>query len=153
MPAGFTVHPKLKKLMAGRVSAVETGEGIDWGCGEMLALGTLLLEGSGVRFTGQDVERGTFSHRHAVLHDYQTGETYTPLQHVSPEQGPFTILNSMLSEAAVVGFEWGFALGRPAKSGRLGGAVRRLRQRRPDHHRPSHGLRREQVALPSTAWS
>ena len=113
MPAGFTVHPKLKKLMAGRVNAVETGEGIDWGCGEMLALGTLLLEGSGVRFTGQDVERGTFSHRHAVLHDYETGETYTPLQHVSPEQGPFTILNSMLSEAAVVGFEWGFASADP----------------------------------------
>ena len=113
LPDGFTVHPKLKKMLAGRVEAVATGEGIDWGCGEMLALGSLLLEGHGVRFTGQDVERGTFSHRHAVLHDFEDGETYTPLQHVSPDQGPFAILNSMLSEAAVVGFEWGFSSADP----------------------------------------
>ncbi len=113
MPQGFTVHPKLAKTMQTRVDAVYGGRGIDWGCGEMLSLGTLLLEGRHVRFTGQDVERGTFSHRHAVLHDYNNGETYIPLRHLSQDQGWFTINNSMLSELAVLGFEWGFASADP----------------------------------------
>src|SRR5262249_54017652 len=89
------------------------GKGIDWGTAEMLALGSLLLEGTPVRFVGQDVERGTFSHRHAVLHDYNTGQTYIPLQHLSPRQAWFNIGNSMLSEFAVLGFEWGFASADP----------------------------------------
>ena len=113
LPADFTVHQKLVKVLDARVEAVRAGTGIDWGCAEMLALGSLLLEGHAVRFTGQDVERGTFSHRHAVLHDFETGETYTPLQHVAEDQAPFTIINSMLSEVAVVGFEWGFASADP----------------------------------------
>ena len=113
LPDDFTVHPKLKKTLDARVEAVRTGRGIDWGTGEMLALGSLLLEGHGVRFTGQDVERGTFSHRHAVLHDHDDGSAYVPLQHIAEGQAPFTILNTMLSEEATVGFEWGFASADP----------------------------------------
>ena len=89
------------------------GKGIDWGCGEMLALGSLLLEGTPVRFTGQDVQRGTFSHRHAVLHDFNNGKTYTPLSNLAPGQAKFTIINTMLSELAVLGFEYGFSSGDP----------------------------------------
>jgi len=100
-------------LMQGRLDAIKSGKGIDWGCGEMLALGTMLLEGTPVRFTGQDVQRGTFSHRHAVLHDYNNGRTYTPLSNLAPGQSKFTIINTMLSELAVLGFEYGFSSGDP----------------------------------------
>jgi 2-oxoglutarate dehydrogenase E1 component len=92
---------------------VSSGKGIDFGCAEMLAFGTLLLEGTPIRFTGQDVERGTFSHRHAVLHDYKTGEVYTPLQHLAEKQPAFFIRNTMLSELATLGFEWGFSSADP----------------------------------------
>ncbi|HMB95494.1 MAG TPA: 2-oxoglutarate dehydrogenase E1 component, partial [Tepidisphaeraceae bacterium] len=113
LPQGFTIHPKLTKLIQSRIDAVSSGQSIDWGNAEMLALGSLLLEGTTVRFVGQDVERGTFSHRHAVLHDYNSGEEYVPLQNIAPKQGRFTINNSMLSELAVLGFEWGFASADP----------------------------------------
>ncbi|HEX4125458.1 MAG TPA: 2-oxoglutarate dehydrogenase E1 component [Tepidisphaeraceae bacterium] len=113
LPPDFTIHPKLKKIWQARYEMVKSGTGIDWGCGEMLALGSLLLEGTPIRFTGQDVQRGTFSHRHAVLHDYKTGESYVPLAHLSPSQAKFTILNTMLSELAVLGFEYGFSSGDP----------------------------------------
>ncbi len=115
MPESFTIHPKLGKLVAQRAEMIKTGKGIDWGCGEMLALGSLLLEGKPVRFTGQDVERGTFSHRHAVLHDFNDGNTYTPLSNLAPpgKQGRFDIMNSMLSEFAVLGFEWGYSSADP----------------------------------------
>jgi 2-oxoglutarate dehydrogenase E1 component len=113
LPQEFTLHPKLTKVIQSRIDAVANGKGIDWGNSEMLALGSLLLEGTTVRFMGQDVERGTFSHRHAVLHDYNTGEEYVPLQNLAPKQGRFTINNSMLSELAVLGFEWGFASADP----------------------------------------
>ena len=79
----------------------------------MLAFGSLLLEGHGIRFTGQDVQRGTFSHRHAVLHDYNTGEEYTPLAHLAPKPTRFFIRNTMLSELATLGFEWGYASADP----------------------------------------
>jgi len=113
LPADFTIHPKLKKVMQNRLDAVKGGRGIDWGCGEMLALGSLLLEGTPVRFTGQDVQRGTFSHRHAVLHDFNNGKTYTPLDNLAPGQAKLTIINTMLSELAVLGFEYGFSSGDP----------------------------------------
>jgi 2-oxoglutarate dehydrogenase E1 component len=113
-PEGFTPHPKLKRLMATRLEAVKNGKGIDWGNGEMLAFGSLLLEGTPVRFTGQDVQRGTFSHRHAVLNDYNTGEPYTPLNFIDEKnQASLTIVNTMLSELAVLGFEYGFSSGDP----------------------------------------
>ena len=122
LPKNFTPHPKLKKLLAERVAAAN-GEGtIDFGTAEMFAFGSLLTDGIDVRMTGQDVERGTFSHRHAVLHDYETGDIYVPLQHVgtadpdaqrNAEQGRFEIINTMLSEEAVLGFEWGFSSADP----------------------------------------
>ncbi len=114
IPANFTVHPKLKRIVVDdRIQMFEGKKPLDYGAGEMLAMGSLLLEGTPVRFTGQDVERGTFSHRHAVLHDYENGNRYTPLQHVDPKQPTFTIMNSMLSEFAVLGFEWGYASADP----------------------------------------
>src|SRR4030095_12356576 len=103
MPADFTVHPKLKRLYEARRDAVKQGKGIDWGNGEMLALGSLLLEGTPVRFTGQDVRRGTFSHRHAVLFDFNDGHPYFPLNNIVKDQtARLTILNTMLSELAVL---------------------------------------------------
>ncbi len=113
LPADFTVHPKLKKVLEARLDAVKSGVGIDWAGAEALALGSLLLEGTPVRFTGQDVQRGTFSHRHAVLHDYNTGRTYASLAHLDPKQGKFLIINTMLSELAVLGFEYGFSSADP----------------------------------------
>jgi 2-oxoglutarate dehydrogenase E1 component len=113
LPQDFTSHPKLARILSQRVEMVHTGQGIDWGCAEHLAFGSLLLEGHNVRLTGQDVERGTFSHRHDVLHDYNNGETYIPLQHLDSKQGWFSVTNSMLSELAVLGFEWGFASADP----------------------------------------
>ncbi len=114
VPADFTVHPKLVRMIEQRKESVRKGEGIDWGTGEMLALGSLLAEGINVRFTGQDVERGTFSHRHTVLHDYENGRVFTPLKHINEaDQGSFTIMNTMLSEEAVVAYEWGFASADP----------------------------------------
>jgi len=115
VPQGFTVHPKLVKTLAARNEAVKTGKGIDWATAEQLAMGSLLLEGVPVRFTGQDAERGTFGHRHGVLHDYNTGQTYTPLANIAPDQPVFTIRNTMLSEFAVLGFEWGVASADPRR--------------------------------------
>ncbi|HET6249328.1 MAG TPA: 2-oxoglutarate dehydrogenase E1 component [Tepidisphaeraceae bacterium] len=114
VPADFTPHPKLARLLTERREAViRNGYGIDWGCGEMLAFATLLMEGTPVRLTGQDVQRGTFSHRHAVLHDYNTGRQYVPLANLQEGQPPIAILNSMLSEEAVLGFEYGFSSADP----------------------------------------
>jgi 2-oxoglutarate dehydrogenase E1 component len=118
LPEDFTVNPKLQRVVLDkRVEMVNTGKNIDWGCAEMLAFGSLLLEGTNVRLTGQDVERGTFSHRHAVLFDYETGEPYYPLANLTVveghKQGTFTVINSMLSEFAVLGFEWGYASADP----------------------------------------
>ncbi|CAA9444835.1 MAG: 2-oxoglutarate dehydrogenase E1 component [uncultured Phycisphaerae bacterium] len=118
-PAGFTPHGKLagdgpRSTYTARLNAVKKGEGIDWGTGEMLAMGSLLLEGTPVRFTGQDVQRGTFSHRQAVLMDQETGDPHTPLNFLVPDQkAHLTIQNSMLSEMAVLGFEYGFASADP----------------------------------------
>ncbi len=114
-PPGFHPHPKVVKLMEQRAAMVRDGARIDWGCAEALALGALVLEGIPVRMTGQDVGRGTFSHRHAVLHDVETGACYVPLDNIRPGQGKFLILDSMLSENAVLGFEFGFSLADPHK--------------------------------------
>ncbi len=113
MPETFTIHPKLGRLVGQRQEMIKSGKGIDWGCAEMLALGSLLMEGVPVRFSGQDVERGTFSHRHAVLHDFNDGSVYIPLAHLDPKQAKLAIMNSMLSEFAVLAFEWGYASADP----------------------------------------
>ena len=113
VPDDFTAHRKLKKLLENRRQAIEKDQLLDWAMGELLAYGTLLLDGHAVRLTGQDVERGTFSHRHAVLFDQITGQGYDALNHLQPDQARFCIHNSPLSEAACVGFEYGYSLGDP----------------------------------------
>ncbi|KAL6241094.1 2-oxoglutarate dehydrogenase E1 component [Rhinocladiella similis] len=112
-PEGFTVHRNLKRILGGRKKAVDEGKGIDWATAEALAFGTLCLEGHHVRVSGQDVERGTFSQRHAVLHDQENERTWTPLNNLSKEQGAFSIDNSSLSEFGVLGFEYGYSLSSP----------------------------------------
>ena len=93
VPEKFTIHPKLKKQLDRRAEALEQG-GIDWGQAESLAFASLLVEGIPIRLTGQDTERGTFSHRHDVLHDVETGEIYTPIQHLAEAQASFELFNS-----------------------------------------------------------
>jgi len=112
VPEHFTVHPKLKGQLERRLQTIEQG-GIDWGQAEALAFGSLLVEGIPIRLTGQDTERGTFSHRHAVLHDVQTGETFTPLQNLDEQSASFEIYNSPLSEYACLGFEYGYSVAAP----------------------------------------
>jgi 2-oxoglutarate dehydrogenase E1 component len=113
IPSGFRIHPKLNRFFEARLKAVEDGQGIDWGNGEALAYATLLMEGYPVRLSGQDAERGTFTHRHAVLYDFETGETYAPLKQLGQQQALFEVYNSHLSETAVLGFEYGYTLSEP----------------------------------------
>jgi 2-oxoglutarate dehydrogenase E1 component len=113
IPEGFTVHPKLKSLLARRLDMALGKAPIDWGGAEMLALGSLVLEGTPVRFVGQDTQRGTFTHRHASLRDFNTGEKYVPLANLSEQQAPIIVVNTMLSELAVLGFEYGFSSADP----------------------------------------
>jgi 2-oxoglutarate dehydrogenase E1 component len=113
VPAGFHVHKTVARMMENRLKAVTEEKGIDWGGGEMLAIGSLLNEGTWVRLTGQDVSRGTFSHRNAVWFDNQTGRPYVPLAHAFRDRSRFVVVNSMLSEFAVIGFEYGFASADP----------------------------------------
>jgi 2-oxoglutarate dehydrogenase E1 component len=112
VPEHFAVHPKLKGQLERRLQAIEEG-GIDWGQAEALAFGSLLVEGIPIRLTGQDSERGTFSHRHAVLHDVNTGEIFTPLQSLDGQTASFEIHNSPLSEYACLGFEYGYSIAAP----------------------------------------
>jgi 2-oxoglutarate dehydrogenase complex dehydrogenase (E1) component-like enzyme len=112
VPEHFNVHPKLKGQLERRLQTIEEG-GIDWGQAEALAFASLLVEGIPIRLTGQDTERGTFSHRHAVLHDVQTGETYSPLQNLGEQTASFEIHNSPLSEYACLGFEYGYSVAAP----------------------------------------
>jgi 2-oxoglutarate dehydrogenase E1 component len=109
VPADFKAHPKIKRILDARLQAFRNGGPVDWGFGEALAFGTLLVEGTPIRLSGQDCERGTFSHRHAVLADVETGRKYTPLQHLDPKQARFCVYNSLLSEAAVLGFDCGYS--------------------------------------------
>jgi 2-oxoglutarate dehydrogenase E1 component len=113
VPTGFAVHPKVKRLLELRAEMARGARPIDWGMGEALAYGTLCWEGRRIRLAGQDVRRGTFSHRHAVLADRETGGTYSPLQHLREGQGVFEVRDSLLSEAAALGFEYGYSLEMP----------------------------------------
>ncbi|KUO11622.1 multifunctional oxoglutarate decarboxylase/oxoglutarate dehydrogenase thiamine pyrophosphate-binding subunit/dihydrolipoyllysine-residue succinyltransferase subunit [Streptomyces sp. DSM 15324] len=112
IPDSFHVHPRLLPQLQRRAAMVEDGT-IDWGMGETLAFGSLLLEGVPVRLSGQDSQRGTFGQRHAVLIDRETGEEYTPLQYLAEDQARYNVYNSLLSEYAVMGFEYGYSLARP----------------------------------------
>ncbi|AZM60064.1 MULTISPECIES: multifunctional oxoglutarate decarboxylase/oxoglutarate dehydrogenase thiamine pyrophosphate-binding subunit/dihydrolipoyllysine-residue succinyltransferase subunit [unclassified Streptomyces] len=112
IPDHITVHPRLLPQLQRRASMVEDGT-IDWGMGETLAFGSLLLEGVPVRLAGQDSQRGTFGQRHAVIIDRSTGDEYTPLQYLSEDQSRLNVYNSLLSEYAAMGFEYGYSLARP----------------------------------------
>src|SRR6476646_1288011 len=113
IPQDFNAHKTIQRLLQRRREMVETGTGIDWAMGEHLAFATLLNEGFPVRLSGQDSERGTFSQRHSVLTDQETEKHYTPLKYVSPDQARFEVINSMLSEEAVLAFEYGYTLAEP----------------------------------------
>ena len=108
-PAGFTIHPKLERQFAQRAALIESGD-VDWALGEALALGSLLAEGVNVRLMGQDSRRGTFSHRHAALIDYENGAQYVPLANLGEGSGFFTVRDSFLSEYAALGFEYGYSV-------------------------------------------
>ncbi|MER6462571.1 multifunctional oxoglutarate decarboxylase/oxoglutarate dehydrogenase thiamine pyrophosphate-binding subunit/dihydrolipoyllysine-residue succinyltransferase subunit [Streptomyces sp. NPDC001228] len=112
IPDYFTVHPRLLPQLQRRAAMIEDGT-IDWGMGETLAIGSLLMEGTPVRLSGQDSQRGTFGQRHAVLIDRETGADYTPLLYLSEDQARYNVYNSLLSEYAVMGFEYGYSLARP----------------------------------------
>ncbi len=113
LPDDFNLHPRLKRVMNARAKMVETGEGIDWAMGEALAFGSLVDDGYLVRLSGQDVQRGTFSQRHAHLIDQKSEEHYVPLMNISEKQERFAAHNSPLSEAAILGFEYGYSLVEP----------------------------------------
>jgi 2-oxoglutarate dehydrogenase E1 component len=110
VPEGFTVHPKLAKELERRRDALGEEGGIAWAQAEALAFGSLLADATPVRLTGQDTERGTFSHRHLVLNDYETGAKYAPIRHLSGSRAPFQVHNSPLSENAALGFEYGYSV-------------------------------------------
>ncbi|HEX7926843.1 MAG TPA: 2-oxoglutarate dehydrogenase E1 component, partial [bacterium] len=113
VPADFTPHPRLLKLLQTRADMVHDKTPIDWGMGELLAYGSLVSDGFHVRLSGQDSGRGTFSHRHAKMEDQVNGKSYIPLQHLPGAQGAFTVYDSPLSEAAVMGFDYGYSLADP----------------------------------------
>lgn len=112
VPSGFNLHTNLDRILTGRKNALESGS-VDWSTAEALAFGTLCLEKHSVRLTGQDVQRGTFSQRHAVLHDQETGQSWTPLNSLDPGQAYFEVQNSPLSEFGALGFEYGVTLADP----------------------------------------
>lgn len=109
-PENFTPNPKLERVLKRRREALDRPGGIDWALGEALSLASILADGTPIRLTGQDTERGTFSHRHLVLHDAVTGDEYTPLQHIPQAQASFAVYNSPLTETAVLGFEYGYSV-------------------------------------------
>ena len=120
VPENFKLHPRVEKIIDDRRLMAQGKLPLDWGMAEHLAYATLLNEGYSIRLSGQDSGRGTFFHRHAVLHDQNRERwdqgTYVPLQHVSEKQGDFVVIDSLLSEEAVLGFEYGYATSGPTSS-------------------------------------
>jgi len=113
LPEGFHPHPKIEKFLETRRKMADGKEPLDWSAAEALAFATLAAEGTRIRLSGQDSGRGTFTQRHAILHDYEDGHRYIPLQHLSEKQGQVEIINSPLSEAGVLGFDYGYSLDFP----------------------------------------
>ena len=113
VPAEFRPHPKIERILEQRAAMAREEAPLDWAAAEGLAFATLLLEGTRIRISGQDSERGTFSHRHSVLHSITDGDVYVPLRHLSPKQADFEVYNSPLSEAGVLGFEYGYSIAYP----------------------------------------
>ena len=143
-PEGFAMHPRLKPQIERRVAMASAGD-VDWATAELYAFGSLVLQGRTVRLAGQDSRRGTFTQRHATLIDRETGAEYTPVRNLSADQAPFWVYDSLLSEYAAMGFEYGYSVDARGRARLLGGAVRRLRRRRADDRRRVHLLRRGQV--------
>src|SRR5690606_8002245 len=112
LPEGFTPHPRLQPILQRRAKTIEE-DSIDWATGELLAMGSLLIDGHPVRLVGQDTRRGTFGQRHAVLVDRKTGEEYTPLKQFGKGVSKFYVHDSLLSEYAAMGFEYGYSMTRP----------------------------------------
>ena len=150
VPEGFTVHPRVKPVLDKRREMAYEGK-VDWAFGELLALGTLVAEGKLIRLSGQDTRRGTFTQRHSVIIDRKTGEEFTPLQLLATERGRHADRRQVpgLRLGAVRVRRGGLRVrllgGQPRRDGVVGGAVRRLRQRRAVDHRRVHQLRRGQV--------
>ncbi|HEX9046722.1 MAG TPA: 2-oxoglutarate dehydrogenase E1 component, partial [Verrucomicrobiae bacterium] len=113
LPADFHPHPKIQRILESRQKMAQGELALDWAAAEALAFATVATEGMRVRLSGEDCGRGTFSHRHAVLHDFENGHLYTPLQHLAPDQAPVDIWNSPLSETGVLGFDYGYSLDWP----------------------------------------
>ncbi|WP_316015442.1 2-oxoglutarate dehydrogenase E1 component [Roseobacter sp. HKCCA0434] len=113
LPDGYTPHRTVERLLKAKAEMIETGKGIDWATGEALAFGSLLAEGYPVRLSGQDSTRGTFSQRHSGIIDQKTEERYLPLNHIQDDQAQYEVVDSMLSEYAVLGFEYGYSLAEP----------------------------------------
>src|SRR5260221_10054658 len=113
VPDGFRIHRTVQRFLENRAKAIDSGIGVDWATGEALAFCTLLQEGHHVRLSGQDSERGTFSQRHSVLIDQEAESRYTPFNDVAAGQARYEVVNSMLSEEAVLGFEYGYTLAEP----------------------------------------
>jgi len=113
LPTSLNVHPRLKRVIQQRRKAIEGGQGIDWATAEHLAFASLLVEGFPVRLSGEDVGRGTFSQRHAIIYDQTSEEKYIPLQHLKPKQASIEVIDSILSEEGVLGFEYGYSLADP----------------------------------------
>ena len=140
-PRDFPLHRTVDRLLATRREMFRTGRGFDWATGEALAFGSLLTEGCPVRLSGQDSTRGTFSQRHSGFVNQETEERHYPLNNISEGQAHYEVIDSMLSEYAVCGFEYGYSLAEPSSLVLWGSAVRRLRQRRADHVRPVRFVR------------
>src|SRR5213075_2429861 len=113
VPAGFNLHRTIARQLEAKAKMFASGEGFDWATAEALAFGTLLDEGFPVRLSGQDSARGTFSQRHSLLVDQETEERYIPLNHIREGQAEFEVVDSLLSEEAVLGFEYGYSLAEP----------------------------------------
>jgi 2-oxoglutarate dehydrogenase E1 component len=152
LPEGFRPHPTIARGLARRRETAAGTRPVDWSTAEALAFATLATEGHRVRLSGQDTARGTFSHRHAVLHDAADGRTYMPLGHVAPDQAPVEVYNSPLSEVGVLGFEYGYSLDCPgglvlweAQFGDFWDAA--------SDRGPVHGERRGEVAPPEREYA
>ncbi len=113
VPDGFEAHRTIQRFLDNRRKMIDSGEGIDWATGEALAFGSILMEGNPIRLSGQDSERGTFSQRHSVLYDQNDEHRFIPLNNLGPQQAYYEVINSMLSEEAVLGFEYGYSLAEP----------------------------------------
>ena len=142
VPAGFDLNSKIARQLDAKQAMTDSGQGFDWATGEAMAFGSLLLEGSRVRLSGEDCQRGTFSQRHAVLIDQTNQYEYVPMNNIAQDQAKIEIYNSLLSEAGVLGFDYGYSLADPRTLVLWGGPVRRLRQWRAGHHRPVPRVRR-----------